>query len=181
MRSWAILVLSALVFALPAAGASLDDPELADPADGQIEIDTASESVSTCWSYRPAERRFMRRHNQARSASSLPRLRRSRPLSRVARRHTNDMVRADDLFHSGDPLRRRVTNWVLLGENVGRGSTVDSLQQAFMNSPAHRANVLHTSFRFMGVGTRRAHGRLYVTVVFSAVRRPGTTLRMPSC
>jgi uncharacterized protein YkwD len=103
-------------------------------------------------------------------------------LSRVARKHTFEMVRRRTLYHtSAGKLRRRVVRWVLLGENVGVGGTVGSLHRAFMHSPAHRANVLRPTFNHSGVGVKKAGGRMWVTVIFQSRSNPGTRLRMPRC
>jgi uncharacterized protein YkwD len=92
------------------------------------------------------------------------------------------MARGSRLYHTpGWRLARRVTRWRVLGENVGVGNTVLPLQQAFLASPSHRANVLSKTFVHLGVGTKRKNGRLWVTVVFESRRNPGTRLRMPRC
>jgi uncharacterized protein YkwD len=57
-------------------------------------------------------------------------------------------------------------NWRILGENVGVGSSVDGLHRAFMNSSAHRKNILRGQYRKIGVGVVRGGGRTWVTVVF---------------
>lgn len=144
---------------------------------------TAARSASsTCWEYKPSEKKFARKANASRANIGLGKLKLDPELSKVALKHTREMVKANDLFHtSSEQLRSRVTNWTLLGENVGVGGTVDSLHQAFMNSPAHAANVLHTGYKYHGVGVLRAHGRMWVTIIFSAVNDPGTTLKMPRC
>jgi uncharacterized protein YkwD len=103
-------------------------------------------------------------------------------LSRAARYHTWRMLRQDLLHHTpSDILRRRVTRWVVLGENVGVGGDVDVLHQAFMNSPAHKANIVLPGFAYVGVGTVRRDGRMWVTVIFEAATNPGTRLSMPRC
>jgi uncharacterized protein YkwD len=79
-------------------------------------------------------------------------------------------------------MSRRVTNWSILGENVGVGGNVNSLHQAFMNSPAHRDNVLFGQYRHVGVGVKMDGDTMWVTIVFESHRDPGTTLRVPpSC
>lgn len=142
----------------------------------------ATAGSSTCWNYKTSEKKFARKANAARGNTSLAKLRLDPELSKVARKHTKEMVNKNDLFHStSTQLRNRVTNWTLLGENVGVGSTVDSLHTAFMNSPAHAANILNASYKYQGVGVMKAHGRMWVTVIFSATQDPGTTLKMPTC
>ena len=62
-------------------------------------------------------------------------------------------------------------NWQALGENVGYGPSIRAAQDAFMNSPAHRASILRESFEVVGIGV--THGecdgkdRTYVVQVFA--------------
>jgi uncharacterized protein YkwD len=102
--------------------------------------------------------------------------------SKVARKHTSEMVTKDFLHHThSGTLSRRVTRWLILGENVGVGGSVRSLHRAFMASPAHKANILFGKFRHVGVGVRRSAGKMWVTVIFENRKDPGTRLRMPRC
>lgn len=143
---------------------------------------TGAEARPGCWSSRTKERSFAAKINQARSARGLGPVKLDAELSRVARLHTNEMVKADRLQHtSAATLGRRVTNWVTLGENVGVGETVNTLHSAFMSSPTHRDNVLFKAYNHVGVGTRQVGDRLWVTVVFEAQTDPGTILKMPPC
>jgi uncharacterized protein YkwD len=140
----------------------------------------AASAAGRCWNPKAREIAFLRKMNQARG--SLRHLRLDPQLSKVARTHTRAMTRRNELFHSSpSQLSRRITGWKLLGENVGFGSTVASLHRAFMASSGHRANIRHPRFRHVGIGVRRGHGGLWVTVIFQSRSDPGTTLRMPSC
>jgi len=142
----------------------------------------ATSKDSRCWVSKPEEKGFLRLTNEDRERGGRSRLRLDPELSKVARKHTLEMTDQDLLHHtSSDALRRRITFWNVLGENVGVGATVDSLQVAFMNSPGHRDNIMYGSFRRVGIGTRSAASRLWVTVIFQAQENPGTTLRMPKC
>jgi uncharacterized protein YkwD len=137
---------------------------------------------SRCYRHNRAERRFAKKMNKARHRSGRRRLSLDPEASKVATAHTRSMVRRNTLFHSPQgQLARRVTRWSVLGENIGVGGGVRSLHKAFMASPLHRANVLNSSFRHVGVGTKKKRGRLWVTVVFESSRDPGTRLRMPRC
>ena len=137
---------------------------------------------TTCWSSTRTERAFADKMNGSRSGNDLGSVELDPELSKVARLHTKEMIGAKGLFHTPmTKLMTRVTNWVALGENVGRGDTVGSLHRAFMKSPTHRANILDGTFNHVGVGTARAGGKLWVSVVFEARTDPGTTLAMPSC
>jgi uncharacterized protein YkwD len=59
-------------------------------------------------------------------------------------------------------------DWSTWGENVGiTTGSVSDLQQAFMQSPGHRANILNQRFRRVALGTYRDDdGYLWVTVFF---------------
>ena len=59
------------------------------------------------------------------------------------------------------------SGWRKAGENVGKGGSVDALQQAFQNSPAHYQNLVDPAFNYVGVGVvYGAGGMIYVTVDF---------------
>lgn len=59
--------------------------------------------------------------------------------------------------------------WTTYGENVGVEPTTsgaDALFRAYMASPEHRANILDTDFRYVGVWTKRASGLRWNTIDF---------------
>jgi len=59
--------------------------------------------------------------------------------------------------------------WTTYGENVGWESTAygaDRLFRLYMNEPAHRANILDSAFRYVGLWTKRSNGRRYNTMDF---------------
>ena len=129
---------------------------------------------AACYSPTRSERRFASLINGARSATNLQL---DPELSKAAKVHTREMVRAATLYHTPTTtLKRRVTRWTTLGENVGVGGTVTTLHAAFMGSSAHRSNILYTGFRHVGIGTAKSGGRLWVTVIFEARTDPGSPL-----
>ncbi|MGH2746758.1 MAG: CAP domain-containing protein [Actinomycetota bacterium] len=176
-KKTAALLLAAIVFGALAprtphsAVFSLDDAVAASSSDNQ------------CWNYKKKEHRFTRKMNAERDDSNKQKLRLDPEISKVARKHTREMINEATLHHTpSSTLARRVTNWSVLGENVGVGGSVSSLHDAFMNSPSHKENILYSTFKHVGVGTKRdAGGRLWVTVIFEASNNPGTTLSMPRC
>lgn len=124
-----------------------------------------------------AESRFVQLINQARAQAGLPALSVRSDLVGVARRHSARMADGDDLHHNPD-LADQVSGWQKLGENVGRGPTVDTIHGAFMDSPGHRANILSPDFTEVGVGVEvRDGGRIWVTEVF---RLPMTAEAAPA-
>jgi uncharacterized protein YkwD len=143
---------------------------------------TVPATAAGCWRFKATELRFARKLNHARTTHNVSKLHLDRQLSRVARRHSWEMESRKSLYHTPLPtLGKRVTKWRILGENIGWGSSVRSLHRAFMRSAAHRANILLSGYRHVGLGVRRHNGKMWVTVVFEAATNPGTRLPMPSC
>jgi uncharacterized protein YkwD len=61
------------------------------------------------------------------------------------------MANAHQLFHSSlasgiDP------GWFTIGENVGYGPNIEAVENAFIASPDHRANMLNSAFNQVGIG-----------------------------
>src|SRR5688500_19860113 len=81
---------------------------------------------------------FLSRTNADRAANGVGPLRIAGDLVDLARRHSAEMAASNSIYHTSN-LGSRVQNWQKVGENVGRGSNVDVVEQAFMNSPSHRA------------------------------------------
>ena len=118
--------------------------------------------------YTESERSFRSLMNVERGEDGIRTLKMKPQLVTVARRQSGDMAEAGGIFHNpdlGSDLRK--VSWSIAGENVGVGSTVESLHQAFMDSPPHRENILRTAFKRVGVGVVTADGRIWVTVVFA--------------
>ncbi|MBW3594214.1 MAG: CAP domain-containing protein [Actinobacteria bacterium] len=137
----------------------------------------ATQAGAACYSNNKKERQFASKINLARRATGRVSLKLDPQLSKAAKVHTREMVNKNLLYHTPtETLKRRVTNWYELGENVGVGSTVTSLHTAFMNSTAHRANILYSGFRYVGIGAVKANGRLWVTVIFESRADPGSRL-----
>ena len=105
--------------------------------------------------------------NAKRGRHDLRPLRLNRRLSTAARGHSLAMVRRHFFSHDSpsgatfvDRIRRTgylsgAQSWSL-GENIaygsGRLSTPRAIARAWMNSPGHRANILSSSFREIGIG-----------------------------
>jgi uncharacterized protein YkwD len=97
------------------------------------------------------ESEFIAKMNSARQANGLAPYAVYSDLTSIARQHSQQMASRQELYHNPN-LTTEVQNWQAVGENVGDGPTVDSIHQAFMNSPEHRANILDHDFTQVGVG-----------------------------
>jgi hypothetical protein len=114
-----------------------------------------------------SEQAFLSAINSTRSANGLAPLQMDGNLRSHARKHSADMAAAGEIYHSSSAELQAAagSGWTKLGENVGRGGSVSDLHQAFLDSPAHRANILG-DYNYVGIGTDTSAGPLYVTVVF---------------
>jgi hypothetical protein len=104
--------------------------------------------------------------NASRQAEGLPALVMSPALSEKAQAWAVELARRQSLSHSvlTDDAPE---GWLKLGENVGRGPSIEAIQDGFMASPAHRANVLDPSFNWIGTGVATASdGTIFVVQVF---------------
>jgi uncharacterized protein YkwD len=97
--------------------------------------------------------------NTARRAAGAPELALHPGLTQVATLHSRDMVEAGFFGHvsptRGDPatrVRRAGFGFVLLAENIGRGSTADEVHAMLLDSPGHRANALDHNLSQVGIG-----------------------------
>ena len=149
----AMAALAILVFSVPSASAS----EACGGADA-----TGSEA-----SKRVLVRATLCVLNSARARRQLPALRLNRKLSTAARAHSLAMVRGKFFSHDSrngasfvDRIRRTgylsgARSWAV-GENIAYGSgsrsTPRSIGTAWMNSAGHRANILSSSYRAIGIG-----------------------------
>jgi len=112
--------------------------------------------------------RLFQATNDSRGRFDVPKLRLNRELSVIARRHSLAMARSGELFHTTNvDVYLHGIEWHTWGENVGfTPGDVDGMEQAFMDSPPHRGNILNPAFRQVAIGSVRVDGTLWVTVFF---------------
>lgn len=109
------------------------------------------------------ERRLLRFTNHARVARDHVRLGSGWRLNRFAARAAERLARQERLVHSTD------VPCVYWGENIGvTDGGMWWLHRAFMESPAHRANVVNGAFRRVGIGVVREGDVKWVALVFCA-------------
>lgn len=142
---------------------------------------TSEATARNCSMHSSKVKTMVRKVNRARTNAGRVRVDLDADLSRVALKHSKAMVRESKLYHTpADVLRRRVTNFELLGENVGVGRSLSWLHREFMRSEAHRRIVLKGSFRHVGIGIVRTGDRIWMTVLFESYYNPGSRVRV-SC
>ena len=159
---YAISVLGAMLVAVVAVFvfSAVDPPDSGATATGAY--------VTTCGGgniyLNAQEKRTLQLHNETRVSRGLRPLCVNYALTRAARAHSQEMMNRDYMSHNsyngenaGARLRRFGYNWSTYGENVSWGSgrlgSAGARFNAWMNSPGHRANILASRFREVGIGT----------------------------
>ena len=99
------------------------------------------------------ESRFTSLTNHERTSRGIHGLVTKSDLVAVARRHSQEMVKRGYIYHNENLPNEVGGNWRMLGENVGRGGSVDAIHQALMDSAPHRHNILESRFNQVGIGT----------------------------
>ncbi|MEU4077760.1 CAP domain-containing protein [Streptomyces venezuelae] len=113
--------------------------------------------------------------NQERAKAGCGPLTANATLARAAQGHSDDMAARDFFDHTnpdgadpGDRVTAAGYPWSTYGENIAMGqSSPESVMEAWMNSPGHRANILNCSFKEIGIGIH-SQGGPYWTQVFGA-------------
>ncbi|MBX3287484.1 MAG: CAP domain-containing protein [Actinobacteria bacterium] len=113
----------------------------------------------------PAQSQVQRELNADRTAHKLRALPINYDAQAKAQAWAEKLARERKLYHS------RLTDnihvkWCSLGENIGYGPSVASIEDAYMNSPAHRANILASKWNGVGVGYAKNGNRVYTVHVF---------------
>jgi uncharacterized protein YkwD len=105
------------------------------------------------------EARMLELLNRERVSAGLKPLAPDPELTEVARRHSADMFArgyfAHDTPEGRDPfdrMREANVRFVSAGENLALAPTVQVAHRGLMNSPGHRANILHKDFGRVGIG-----------------------------
>lgn len=111
------------------------------------------------------EQRFVELINSERRSAGAGPLEVHPDLVEGARRHAERMAAEGRIFHNQN-LGDVTDGWKLLGENVGRGGNIETLHQAFMDSPGHRDNLLNPVYDLVGIGVVWSEGIPYVVEVF---------------
>lgn len=119
-----------------------------------------------------AEQEFVGRINGLRAAKGLPRLAVHPELTEVARSWAASMAKVDRISHNPRLDKLVQADWQKLGENVGVGTTVGDLHDAFVASPTHYRNLVEPRYRWVGVGVVVGRGGALFTAHHFMQLRP---------
>ncbi|GAA4330443.1 CvpA family protein [Flaviaesturariibacter amylovorans] len=113
--------------------------------------------------------------NEERAKEGLPPVKADPELAAVARAHARDMFARGYFSHytpeKTDPFDRMnaaKVSFLTAGENLALGQTLLICHRGLMNSPGHRANILHKSFGRLGIGV--LDGGLYGLMIAQEFR-----------
>ncbi len=123
---------------------------------------------------------FVGRTNGLRGSLGLGGLNTNGTLTAKAQQWAEHMAAVGAISHSnlsdGAP-----GEWTRLGENVGRGPSVEAIHNALVASPDHYKNLTDPGFRYVGVGVVNANGTFYVSEVFmESASQPAQTTSAPA-
>src|SRR4051812_46966539 len=112
------------------------------------------------------EAQFFALTNQLRVQHGLNPLASYGTLVSVGRRWSGNMAAAGAISHNMNLPNEVSGPWIKLGENVGTGWTVQSIEDAFIASPHHYENLVDPVYNYVGIGVVDSGGKIYVTVDF---------------
>ena len=88
-------------------------------------------------------------------------------LPSYARNHSYGMARQGQLYHSSEQqLYDACPQCQWVGEIVGAGPSLSSVQQSFVNSSSHYSTMTNGNFRWIGTGVVYSNGTYWVTEVY---------------
>ena len=126
------------------------------------------------------EAQFLALTNQLRVSHGLNPLASYGGLVSIARYWSGNMAAAGAISHNMSLPNQVSGPWTKLGENVGTGWTVQSIQDAFVASPHHYENLVDPVFNYVGIGVVDSGGKIYVTVDFMQLNNtPATAAPAP--
>jgi uncharacterized protein YkwD len=124
-----------------------------------------------------AEQQLLGSVNQTRRAQAFPDLKWNETLAVAARRLAALMSEHGSAEHgyAGEPtLASRVTkaggHFVWLAENVMQGTSAEGIQEGFLKSANHRANMVDSDMDSIGVGVVERGGRVFAVEDFSKAK-----------
>jgi len=109
--------------------------------------------------------------NAQRSEEGLGDLKTNTCLRRAAVRQATRMARDKEIFHQDLGAVLQECHLTAAAENVAAGYRTGRavVNDGWMHSEGHRANILNPSFRLIGIGARKgSNGRWYVAQVFGS-------------
>jgi len=126
--------------------------------------------LTACLPESSAQQQVRAEVNESRRAAGLNPLRDEWIVREKAQAWAEQLARTGTLSHSRLSDGLGVLPWTAIAENVGYGDSIAGVQDQFMRSAGHRANVLDRRWDVIGAGHAVAKdGRVFVVQVFVAL------------
>jgi len=159
-----------LLIAATMIGASLATVSAAGAASADTGVATSVFTSNVTSGYEDA---FVNLINALRTSRGLRPLTVNQNMTSLARQHTVAMAAEQHLAHTADLTAGVTVAWERMGENVGFGSNLGLVWNAFLNSPPHLANVTDPVYDSIGVAVEiDGNGILWTTHRFLQVAEP---------
>lgn len=122
------------------------------------------------------ENQMVKLVNEARAQNNLPALQIDIELANVARIKAQDMIDNNYFSHNSptygspfDMLKDFGVEYVKAGENIAGNQSVEQAEEALMNSPGHRANILGEEYTHIGIGIKDGgqYGKMFSQMFIS--------------
>ncbi len=140
---------------------------------GHAQSDSSGSPAMNPTEQRAAEEIFQAA-NQDRAPNHLQPLRRDAALDKAAWQHAQTMVQSGTLSHQlpGEPgliarIQQAGAHCSTVAENVAEAPTAAQINDEWMHSTAHRANLLDTRVNAIGIAVIKKHGELYAVQDFA--------------
>lgn len=123
------------------------------------------------------EQEVLRLVNEVRSQNGLTALSWADDIAEVARAHSKDMISRNFFSHKNpdglspfDRLKNAGITYRAAAENIAYGQkNAEAVMNSWMNSSGHRANILNSRVKEIGIGAaKNAKGTIYWTQMFAA-------------
>lgn len=122
-------------------------------------------ALTGCDPYTTQQQEVREQMNKDRRAHGRRNLAMQADAAKKAQAWAEKLARDGKLSHSNLSSGIRV-RWCALGENVGMGPNSIKVQEAYMKSPQHRANILSNTWNGVGIGYARKNNITYTVQVF---------------
>ena len=119
--------------------------------------------LSSCLS--PGQAEVRDSMNADRTALHLKALPTQADAQRKAQAWAEKLARENKLYHSNllDGIK---VKWCSIGENVGYGRSATLVEEAYMKSPGHKANIVNPNWNGVGAGYATNGDRVFTVQVF---------------
>lgn len=159
LRYTTVILMAAILAVVAAVGVSATQPQRAEAADTV----TVTGCTNTPVELDANEKAMLDLHNKQRASKGLKTLCIHPALQKAAEKHSQDMIDKDYFAHNSQDgttfaqrIKREGYNYRTAGENIAWGSgnlgSPENIFKNWMNSSGHKANILKSGYREVGIG-----------------------------